>query len=136
MDNADEYIQRRVWLCIANSVSYAVWQGLQFGIFERAPLATPVSLLGALVWVITLVMLLAPLVQKRGAGGGDERIARNGLRAMAAGYWCMVVAVALFVPLSIFAQLGLIDLARAFAIVAVASPVFAFALLERIDDRA
>ncbi|MES1157357.1 MAG: hypothetical protein ABUL73_06210 [Alphaproteobacteria bacterium] len=136
MDNAERTIQRRIWLCIANSVAYAAWQGLQLSYFAPAGWATPLSLLGALVWAVTLVVLLAPLFQKRERWLSDERMSRNALRAMAAGYWCMLIATAVLLPLSFLASLNVIDIARAFAIVGVASPVFAFAMLERFDDRA
>jgi uncharacterized iron-regulated membrane protein len=139
MDLAERALQRQIALTILNSAAYAVWQGAQLTFFSDTPNAGLISLIGAALWVVSLVMILVPIVsylrKRKAVGETDERMARNSLRAVAAGYWTMLIAVGVLFPVSLLLPVVGIDVARILAIVAVATPGAAFAILEARDAR-
>lgn len=138
MDRIERLTRRQIWLCIVNALGYATWLGAQLSFFGESVAATGVSLAGWAVWATSLVVLLWPLVHarlRRCTIHGDERIARNGNRSMIAAYWCLVVAAAVLLALARWLDIAASDVALIFCIVAVATPVFAFAVLEAMDGR-
>jgi hypothetical protein len=137
MEQAEIRIQRRIWLLLLNLGAYAVWQGAQLSFIAKLPHATPASLIGALVWFITLVMALQPLLnaRARAAWKHDERMAHNRLMAIAAGFWALVLGVATAAPIAFWFAATTLDIVRLLAIIAVAGPVIAFAALEGRDGR-
>jgi hypothetical protein len=94
-------------------------------------------LAGWLIWLVTLAMVLWPLWDKRVRHNwsADERMARNRLMAMVVGYWCMILGLVGAGAFAIFTGASVLDLVRMLAIVAVAAPVLAVAVLEAADGR-
>jgi hypothetical protein len=62
-------------------------------------------------------------------------MARNSLRATAAGYWTLLIAIGVLFPVTLLLPMVGIDIARLLAIVGVATPGLAFALMEARDAR-
>lgn len=104
------------------------------------PITQGLSLAGFLVWAAGLVYLLAKsriLVRTASpevrSALEDELVQANRGKAFHAGYWAMLGAAAVMFAVSQFRPVSGEDAAHAVLIAGVAVPMYAFAILERVN---
>lgn len=136
--------RRRVLLMIMAS-GFLVWQIPSMDLFARladgaSPVARAVSLAGLLIWAAGLVFLLSKsryLVRKASAQERaaleDELVQANRARAFSAGYWAMLVAAGALFAAHQYWPLSGGDIAQLVLMAGVAVPLYAFAILERVN---
>ncbi len=137
-------LARRVVLMVMAS-AFLVWQVPHMDMFERLAgdshgVARSLSTFGFLVWIAALVALLYSgrllarrLSSEARAALEDELVAWNRGRAFTIGYAVALIAAAVMFAISLYQPVSGADAAHVVLVAAVVAPMYAFAVLERIN---
>ena len=142
----ERLIRRRRRLLLVSVLSFLAWQGGNLmtisHLAERITqghgrLVDLVTLSGAGVWIVSLLLLLATGGrQSRSAEGEirdaleDELTQENRRRAFMAGYWALMLAVGALYALSLFTPISALEILPTLIAVGVSVPILRFVILD------
>lgn len=135
---SEELANRRRRLMLWNGISFAIWQtGMLGGALAQGsaiPFFIAASLAGALIWIVSLIALLARRADSAVHKALDDELTQHNRHlAMRWGYWSMLLTAAAALGVSMFFDISATDAARMLLIVGVTTPIVRFAWLERVD---